>query len=482
LRAIGDQLRASGDPYLRHCVETALLLANVGADATVVATGLLHDTVDDCSIDHGYIARTLDAQVADLVDGVTKLSQLSKLARENNTADKIVEADRLHTLFLAITDTRAVLVKLADRLHNMMTLESLPFVKQQRFAKETMEIYAPLANRLGISSWKQQLENLCFKHLNPEQYWEISSKLATKLDKAVFIAYSKEKLEYALKRAGVSYHDLSGRHKSLFSIYAKMRKKKLNMNQIHDIHGLRLIVENEEDCYKALDIVHHLWPRCESSRRTKDYIARPKFNGYRSLHTVVMSHDEAPLEVQIRTMEMHHQAEFGFAAHWRYKEGKHMYSKSVVQMVEWARWMVKCHCLVRDGSVNNTLADLSSSSFSYKPTNMHTGPVFITVLENDKMSVEEFPAHSTLMDLFGRLARASSRWSGYSLAQKEELRPRLNHQPVELLDRFRKLMMGDIVELTPQIPVKSLSGYRDEIQRMYDANVVSASCEIPCTT
>lgn len=184
-KAHRGQMRASGDPYLQHCVETAVLLASIGANATVVAAGLLHDTLDDSFISYDYILQTFGAGVADLVEGVSKLSQLSKLARESNTANKTMEADRLHTMFLAMADARAVLIKLADRLHNMMTLEALPLSKKQRFAKETMEIFAPLANRLGITSWKEQLENLCFKYLNPDQHKDLSSQLLKSFNEAM---------------------------------------------------------------------------------------------------------------------------------------------------------------------------------------------------------------------------------------------------------------------------------------------------------
>ncbi|GMP58729.1 hypothetical protein CsSME_00022296 [Camellia sinensis var. sinensis] len=236
---------------------------------------------------------------------VSKLSQLSKLARDNNTASKTIEADSLHTMFLAMADARAVLIKLADRLHNMMTLDALPLVKQQRFAKETLEIFSPLANRLGISSWKEKLENLCFKYLYPDEHKELSSNLMKSFDEAM-VASAVEKLEQVLEDAAISYHDLSGRHKSLYSIYVKMMKKKLTMDEIHDIHGLRLIVEKEEDCHKALRVVHQLWSAVPGK--------------YQSLHTVVMGEGMVPLEVQIRMKDMHLQAEFGFAAHWRYKE------------------------------------------------------------------------------------------------------------------------------------------------------------------
>ncbi|KAF3958646.1 hypothetical protein CMV_016473 [Castanea mollissima] len=478
-KAHRGQMRASGDPYLQHCVETAVMLALIGANSTVVAAGLLHDTLDDSSLNYDNVFGTFGAGVADLVEGVSKLSHLSKLARDNNTASKTVEADRLHTMFLAMADARAVLIKLADRLHNMMTLDALPPAKQQRFAKETLEIFAPLANRLGISSWKDQLENLCFKHLHPDQHEELSSKLVESFDEAM-ITSATEKLKQALKAKSISYQDLSGRHKSLYSIYSKMLKKKLTMDEIHDIHGLRLIVDNEEDCYKALRVVHQLWP--EVPGKLKDYISHPKFNGYRSLHTVVMDEGMVPLEVQIRTREMHLQAEFGFAAHWRYKEGDCKHSSFVLQMVEWARWVVTWQCETMNSSI--AYADSirppctfpshsEDCPYSYKPHCGQDGPVFVIMIENDKMSVQEFPANSTIMDLLERSGRGSSRWTPNGFPLKEELRPRLNHQPVN--DPMCKLKMGDVLELTPAIPDKSLTEYREEIQRMYDRGLTVSS-------
>ncbi|KAK4774103.1 hypothetical protein SAY87_029122 [Trapa incisa] len=473
-KAHRGQMRASRDPYLLHCVETAVSLALIGANSTVVAAGLLHDALDDSSVTYNHILETFGADVADLVKGVSKLSELSQLARENNTANKTTEADRLHTMFLAMADARAVLIKLADRLHNMMTLGALPWTKQQRFAKETLEIFAPLANRLGISSWKEQLENLCFKHLYPEKHYEISSRLMESYNEAVIIS-SKEKLERALGEEDIS-SDLSGRHKSFYSIHCKMMKKSLTIDKIHDIHGLRLIVESEEDCYKALGVVHELWPVVPG--KFKDYISHPKFNGYRSLHTVVMGEGKVPLEVQIRTREMHLQAEFGFAAHWRYKEGDCKHSSFIIQMVEWARWVIswQFESMSKDQSSRSCGSSSMKFScsfpshskdcpFSYGACCNHDGPVFVIVKENDKMSVQELPANSTMMDLLERTGPASSRWSSYSFP-REELRPTLNREPI--CDPACKLKMGDIVELTPALPEKFLTEYREEMQRMYN--------------
>ncbi|RZS17846.1 hypothetical protein BHM03_00050058 [Ensete ventricosum] len=411
----------------QHCVETAVLLAKVGANATVVAAGLLHDTLDDSFFDYDHLFHMFGAGVADLVEGVSKLSHLSKLARDSNTASRTVEADRLHTMFLAMADARAVLIKLADRLHNMLTLEALPMVKQQRFAKETLEIFAPLASRLGISTWKEQLENLCFKHLYPEQHKDLSLQLQKSFDEAL-VASAIQKLGKALTDEGVSYHFLSGRHKSLYSIYSKMLK-------------------------------------------------------YQSLHTVVLSEGMLPLEVQVRTKEMHLQAEYGFAAHWRYKEGDDRHSSFVLQMVEWARWVLTWQCETMNNEQCRTSGDTNlirppcpfpshanDCPYSYTQQCGHDGPIYVIMLENDK----EFPAESTVFDLMESVKEGSSSGSPpFRFPVKLDLRPRLNHKPVS--DPTQKLKMGDVVELMPALPGKSLTEYREEIQRMYERGLTLSS-------
>ncbi|KAF0908166.1 hypothetical protein E2562_022966 [Oryza meyeriana var. granulata] len=458
------QMRASGDPYLQHCVETAALLAELGAGPAVVAAGLLHDTVDDAGLGYGSLSVQFGAGVADLVKGVSNLSHLSKLARRNDTASRVDEADKLRTVFLAMEDARAVLIKLADRLHNMRTLDSLPKIKQQCFAKETLEIFAPLANQLGILNWKEQLENLCFKYLYPKQYEELSSNLLEFYNRDM-IAAAIRRLEQALQVRGLCYHTISGRNKSMYSIYSKMARKKLAMDEIYDIHGVRVILENKADCFTTLEIVHHLWPRIPG--KFKDYINSPKPNGYQSLHTVVLSEETLPLEIQIRTRDMHLQAEFGIAAHWRYKEGVRHCSSSVPEMVEWVRWVVtwQCETLHIDHPSSlpheappRAICTFPSHSdecpFAYSKRCDHSGPILVILLENEKMSVQEFPQNSTILDL---LKRASS----YDM----QLRLRLNCHVVHNLNQ--ELKMGDVVELIPSTPCKP-GGYAREFHQMYD--------------
>ncbi|CAL5071814.1 unnamed protein product [Urochloa decumbens] len=458
------QVRASGDPYLEHCVETAALLAELGAGPAVVAAGLLHDTVDDAGLDYGFISEQFGAGVADLVKGVSNLSHFSKLARRNDTASRMDEADRLRIVFLATEDARAVLIKLADRLHNMRTLDSLPRIKQQCFAKETLEIFAPLANQLGILNWKEQLENLCFKYLDTDKFDELSTNLLEFYNRDMITAATR-RLEQALDVRGLFYYAVYGRHKSIYSIHSKMARKKLAMDEIYDIHGVRVIVNNRSDCFAALEIVHHLWPRIPG--KFKDYISSPKTNGYQSLHTVVLTKELLPLEIQIRTRDMHLQAEFGIAAHWRYKEGVRNRSSSVPEIVEWVRKVVTCQCeslhtdhplsLVSDTSPSNIHTIRSHSNvcpFSYSKQCDHSGLVLVILLENEKMSVQELPKNSTISDLLKRS-------SNYGMP----LRLRLNCQVVHNWNQ--ELKMGDVLELIPSTPCKYGSHTR-EFHQMFD--------------
>lgn len=457
------QVRASGDPYLQHCVETAALLAELGAGPAVVAAGLLHDTVDDAGLGYGFISEHFGAGVADLVKGVSNLSHLSKLARRNDTASRIDEADRLRIVFLAMEDARAVLIKLADRLHNMRTLNSLPKTKQQSVAKETLEIFAPLANQLGILNWKEQLENLCFKYLYPENFDELSTKLI-EIYNIDMIAAATRRLEQALQVRGLSYYAIYGRHKSMYSIYRKMARKKLVMDKIYDIHGVRVILENKADCFATLEIIHHLWPRIPG--KFKDYINSPKPNRYQSLHTVVLTEQTLPLEIQIRTRDMHLQAEFGIAAHWRYKEGERSCCTSVSEIVEWVRW-VTWHCQTLNTGYPSSLAcDASSKEthtipshsdaclLSYSKQCDHKGPVLVILLENEKMSVQEIPQNWTILDLLKRS-------SNYGMP----LRLRLNCHAVHNWNQ--ELKMGDVLELIPSTPCKS-RGHTRELHQKFD--------------
>ncbi|CAM6084297.1 unnamed protein product [Calypogeia fissa] len=453
------QVRRSGDLYLVHCVETAILLASTGADSTVVAAGLLHDTLDDSSIDQAQLRALAGDEIESLVSGVSKLSAFSQLARDNGTAGNPEEADRLRTMFLAMVDVRVVLIKLADRLHNLRTLEALPAAKQLRVAKETSEILAPLANKLGIWSWKAEMEDICFRYLKPQEYEELASKMNDGWQEGVVMS-SIQQLELALRKEGVEFSDVCGRPKNLYSIYSKMIRKGRNIEEIYDVRGLRLIVKDTDSCYAALDVVHSLWPH--TPQKYKDYIAEPKANGYQSLHTVVWGEDGHPLEVQIRTLDMHYQAEFGLAAHWRYKENNCKHSSYVLQKVEWARWVLTWHSEILDTKlrVSPLEAHLRPpcpfpfhkdscpyADFSSLPPQSDDDPLFVIMLKDENMIVQELAPGSTAADLLPKVSsdRDSISISGKFTSQKL-IRPKVNHQFVENFQQ--KLRMGDLVELT----------------------------------
>ncbi|HDN81081.1 MAG: GTP diphosphokinase [Chloroflexi bacterium] len=314
------QVRASGEPYIQHSLAVAHILSDLRLDPATIAAGLLHDVVEDTILDVDDIRAEFGEEVARLVDGVTKLEKMEKdrlQARELSRAYE--QAESIRKMFLAmVDDVRVVLIKLADRLHNMRTLGSLPEHKRRRIAQETLEIFAPLANRLGIWKIKWELEDLAFRYLEPDKYKEIAMKLdQRRKDRERYIAKVIETLQKRLKEAGIEA-EITGRPKHIYSIYQKMKRKNLDFNQIYDLHGVRIIVNDIKDCYAALGVVHSLWPPIPGE--FDDYIATPKDNMYRSLHTAVVGPGGKPLEVQIRTYEMHRVAEYGIAAHWRYKE------------------------------------------------------------------------------------------------------------------------------------------------------------------
>jgi GTP pyrophosphokinase len=308
------QVRATGEPYVTHPIAAALTLADMGLDASSIEAALLHDVPEDTEYGLGDVEERFGAEVAQLVDGVTKLSKFSTHSHEEQ------QAENIRKMLLAMAqDIRVVLIKLADRLHNMRTLGGLPVEKQQRIARQTMEIYAPLAERLGIWQVKWELEDLSFKALDPERYRELAASLDTRrrhretyIDRAIAI------LTPELEKAGITA-DLNGRPKHLFSIWKKMQRKAAAFGEIYDVYAIRILVDEVRDCYAALGVVHSLWKPIPN--QFDDYIAVPKPNGYQSLHTAVIALDGKPLEIQIRTHAMHAVSEVGIAAHWRYKEG-----------------------------------------------------------------------------------------------------------------------------------------------------------------
>jgi GTP diphosphokinase / guanosine-3',5'-bis(diphosphate) 3'-diphosphatase len=321
-KAHEGQQRKSGEPYMVHCLAVAEILSELRLDHRTLAAALLHDTVEDTSVTLVDIENWFGQEVAKLVDGVTKLEKLpTTTAGMNKGRPTDKDAETLRKIFLAMSnDIRIVLIKLADRLHNMRTLGHLAPEKQQRMAKETLEIFAPLANRLGIWQMKWELEDLCFRYLNPEKYKEIASQLAERrTDRERDLERVKAKLMEALAKAHI-HAQISARPKHIYSIYRKMERKGVDFASIYDARAVRVLVEDKNTCYIALGIVHDLWRSIPSE--FDDYISSPKENFYRSLHTAVMDDTGKTLEVQIRTQEMHEHAEYGIAAHWRYKEGR----------------------------------------------------------------------------------------------------------------------------------------------------------------
>ncbi|MCI0584172.1 MAG: bifunctional (p)ppGpp synthetase/guanosine-3',5'-bis(diphosphate) 3'-pyrophosphohydrolase [Chloroflexi bacterium] len=312
--AHGDQRRASGELFVTHPIAAAEILAELGLDPVAIAAAVLHDVPEDTEYALSDIEERFGQEVAHLVDGVTKLGKFSTLSHEQQ------QAENIRKMFLAMAeDIRVVLIKLADRLHNMRTLAALPTEKQLRIARQTLEIYAPLAERLGIWQVKWELEDLAFKTLEPERFRELAKLLDTRRKgREGYIERAIAELEPRLREAGV-VADLQGRPKHIFSIWKKMQRKAAEFGEIYDVYAIRILVDEVRDCYAALGIVHALWRPIPG--QFDDYIAVPKNNLYQSLHTAVIAIDGKPLEIQIRTHAMHAVSEVGIAAHWRYKEG-----------------------------------------------------------------------------------------------------------------------------------------------------------------
>lgn len=309
-----DQKRKSGEPYLIHPVCVAIILAQLEMDKETIVGGLLHDVVEDTRYTTEDLTELFSAEIAALVDGVTKLTQL------NYSADKVeLQAENLRKMFLAMAkDIRVIIIKLADRLHNMRTMQFMKPEKQKEKSRETMDIYAPIADRLGISKVKVELDDLSLRYLEPESYKELSDQFnAIKGDKESFVKDIMDEVDTHLQENGIKA-TIDGRVKHLFSIYRKMIKQNKTLDQIYDLFAIRIIVDNDQECYTALGIIHEMYKPIPG--RFKDYIAMPKPNHYQSLHTTLIGPNGQPFEIQIRTYEMHRTAEYGIAAHWKYKE------------------------------------------------------------------------------------------------------------------------------------------------------------------
>ncbi|TAK35378.1 MAG: bifunctional (p)ppGpp synthetase/guanosine-3',5'-bis(diphosphate) 3'-pyrophosphohydrolase [Chloroflexota bacterium] len=391
--AHGAQVRLTGEPYLEHPIQTAMTLAELQLDGDAIAAALLHDVPEDCGVPMLRIEREFGPDVARLVDGVTKLARIAshahdeRFAGRGGTDDTESRAENLRKMLLAMAeDIRVVLIKLADRLHNMRTLAAHDARKRQTIARETMEIYAPLAHRLGIWQIKWQLEDLSFRHMEPERYKEIAHLLASRrTSRERYVNQVIRILETELENAGVKA-EVSGRPKHIFSIHKKMQRYALvgrDFSQIYDLLAVRILVPSVPDCYSVLGVIHNLWHPIPG--QFDDYIATPKESMYQSLHTSVIGPGGKPLEIQIRTYDMHRLAEYGIAAHWRYKEGSNRRDQRFEEKVAWLRQLMEWH---------NDLTGASEFVETVK-TDIFRDWVFVYTPRGD---IKDLPANATPLD------------------------------------------------------------------------------------
>jgi len=334
------QVRASGEPYLTHPLEVSNVLAEMKMDAVTVSVGLLHDVVEDTLVSLADVEAMFGAEVAHIVDGVTKISQIQFTSKEEK------QAENFRKMLLAMTDDiRVIMVKFADRLHNMRTLQFLSGERREAIARETMEIYAPLANRLGMGKMRGELEDLSFSYLEPKSYQELKEVVERKRKShEVFLAEVTRMVDGKMKEHSIPCR-IESRVKRLYSIFVKLRKQRIQIDQVYDLLALRIITDNIKNCYAALGVIHNTWRPVPG--RIKDFISLPRPNGYQSLHTSVIAGGQ-PFEVQIRTAEMHRVAEDGIAAHWKYKDGKLVADSREDERVSWLRHMVEWQQEMKD--------------------------------------------------------------------------------------------------------------------------------------
>ncbi len=351
----GNQIRKSGEPYIIHPVAVAKILVEMGMDTSTIAAGLLHDVLEDTSCTFGTMEKEFNLEIAKLVDGVTKLTKFEYKSKEEQ------QADNVRKMLLAMAeDIRVIIIKLADRLHNLRTLEYMTKEKQMQKAKETLDIYAPLAHRLGMSKIKWELEDLSFRYLHEKEYYDLVNAIAEKrTEREEYTAKVVNELLERLQEAGIDA-EIDGRPKHFYSIYRKMIKKNKTLDQIFDLIAVRVLVNSVKDCYGVLGIVHTIFKPIPG--RFKDYIAMPKPNMYQSLHTTVIGKGGRPFEIQIRTFDMHKTAEYGIAAHWKYKEGDNStvskekdFDKKLVwlrDMLEWQKDTSDAHEFIEDFKID----------------------------------------------------------------------------------------------------------------------------------
>src|SRR6266850_1804566 len=416
LKVHSGQSRASGEPYLVHPLEVALVLAEMKMDAVAVAAGLLHDSVEDTSVTIVDIRKEFGEQVAHIVEGVTKISKIDFATREEQ------QAENLRKMMLAmVDDIRVVLIKLADRLHNMRTLEHLPEDRQHKIAEETLEIYAPIAHRLGMGKIRGELEDLGFRFLDPLGYEQVEKSVnARRKEGEAFLTKMQQTISDKLKEAGIQAR-VESRIKRLFSIHKKLQRQRITVDQVYDLCAMRVVTRSLQDCYAVLGIIHNLWRPVPG--RIKDFIAMPRPNFYQSLHTSVITEEGTPFEVQIRTEEMHKMAEEGIAAHWKYKDGP--VSAQDEQRLAWLRQVVEWQ---RDVSDPNEF--LSTLKVDLYPEEVYTF--------TPKGKVLVLPRESTPIDF----AYSIHTEVGHSCVGAK-----VNGRMVPL--RF-KLHSGDIVEILTQ--------------------------------
>ena len=410
------QSRASGEPYLVHPLEVALVLSEMKMDSIAVAAGLLHDSVEDTSVTVTDIQHEFGEQVAHIVEGVTKISKIDFATREEQ------QAENLRKMMLAmVDDIRVVLIKLADRLHNMRTLEHLEPERQQKIAKETLEIYAPIAHRLGMGKIRGELEDLGFRYLDPIAYEQVKEAVeAHRKAGEAFLTRVEGVVRDKLKEAGITAK-VESRTKRYYSIHKKLVRQRINVDQVYDLYAMRIITRSVQDCYAVLGIIHNVWRPVPG--RIKDFIAMPRPNFYQSLHTSVITEDGTPFEVQIRTEEMHKMAEEGIAAHWKYKDGA--VSAQDEQRLAWLRQVVEWQ---RDVSDPNEF--LSTLKIDLYPEEVY--------IFTPKGKVVVLPRESTPIDF----AYAVHTEVGHSCVGA-----RVNGRMVPLR---HKLHSGDIVEILTQ--------------------------------
>lgn len=376
--------RMSGEKFFMHPYNVTMILANLNMDEATIAAGLLHDVLEDTIIEYDELKEEFGEEIANLVDGVTKLSKVKYKTKEER------QAESLRKMVIAMSkDIRVIIIKLADRLHNIKTLEYMPVHKQKEKAVETMEIYAPIANRLGMASIKWELEDLSLRYIDPEGYKDISKRIDAKVKaKKDFIYNIINKLKEKVEEADIK-GEITGRRKSIYSIYKKMYLKHKEFDEIYDISAIRAIVEDVKDCYGVLGIAHTLWKPMPG--RFKDYIAMPKPNMYQSLHTTVIGPDGEPFEIQIRTYEMHRTAEYGIAAHWKYKEG--IKKDDFEEKLNWLRQMLDWQQETKD----------PKEFMESLKIDLYTDEVFVFTPKGD---VVNLPKGSTPIDLAYRVHSA----------------------------------------------------------------------------